>query len=439
MAELLDRMKREERVAKALRSLHGKQLKKLKGYLGEPPNPDNVPAKFWKEIEDDTLTALLPLLALIYHDSSKQFADGLIAKDDATKWAESRTEKLGKLLAENNKGRFEDAAKSLSKGEIDEAAFLDRAGSIFGDTHADGIAINETTVAAVRGQEDAKVENNRLADAGEKLPDGSDAVVMVAYWEIEDNDACPVCKPLNGLPESEWSKKFPDGPGPEVHPHCRCRLGYRPGTVAQATPAEAWNESLHPRAADGKFGAGGGGGVSSKSSGVEIKAENPEHARLIDNELASMEKFGPVSSFMEKDTFPIEVKDPAKLGGPEVKGRYDDNGIIGISNTLSSEGEMKLGADVWSVDSSMAGTIRHEYGHRFYYNALDGDTRLAFEMDMSEHAGRFVSSNAISQYSTESGPELFAESFSAYTAPNYEKGMLPPDIEAFMDKHVAGK
>lgn len=49
---------------------------------------------------------------------------------------------------------------------------------------------------------------------------------MVAYWSTErDGRVCPICRPLDGQPESVWVERFPSGP--KAHDMCRCFLEWR--------------------------------------------------------------------------------------------------------------------------------------------------------------------------------------------------------------------
>jgi len=44
---------------------------------------------------------------------------------------------------------------------------------------------------------------------------------MRRRWDtLRDSLVCPICGPLNGLPEEDWRVEFPNGP--PSHPNCRC-------------------------------------------------------------------------------------------------------------------------------------------------------------------------------------------------------------------------
>jgi len=102
-------------------------------------------------------------------------------------------------------------------------------------------------------------------------------------------------------------------------------------------------------------------------------------------------------------------------------------------------GQPRVGA--WTIDtSSFNAALSHEFGHHVWhtgmklekaefnqiYRALGGDTDPV----------KF--GKLISKYGASNNKEAFAEVFSLYTHPNYVKGTLPKEMEAFMEK-VIGK
>ncbi|MBT7069665.1 MAG: hypothetical protein HN975_02090 [Anaerolineae bacterium] len=123
---------------------------------------------------------------------------------------------------------------------------------VFTQSLADGIAITETTRASSAGEARAKQDLENGASTalillfmmndltmtrgttkdGKVIPRDSNATDataattltkrdVVETWVIEDNDACPICFPLDGTGRATWGEEFPDGP--PAHRHCRCR------------------------------------------------------------------------------------------------------------------------------------------------------------------------------------------------------------------------
>lgn len=89
----------------------------------------------------------------------------------------------------------------------------DELDSVFGDERAERAGTTETTGGISAGERGAQ---NRLA---------RDGMEVIAIWQTErDGRVCKVCGELDGLPEDEYSDKFPEGP--PAHPRCRCWLSF---------------------------------------------------------------------------------------------------------------------------------------------------------------------------------------------------------------------
>lgn len=106
---------------------------------------------------------------------------------------------------------------------------------------------------------------------------------------------------------------------------------------------------------------------------------------------------------------------------------------------------LRTGKTAWTVDKSSSGTLRHEVGHAVS-KSLMGYHRLP---DLAVSASKVKIRNAwraavqrssnvvVSEYSTKSAEELFAECFSAYTHPDHVD-QLPSEILNFMRKYLGG-
>lgn len=99
---------------------------------------------------------------------------------------------------------------------------------------------------------------------------------------------------------------------------------------------------------------------------------------------------------------------------------------------------------------TLRGTLRHEVGHLVHWRALpDGPkngewmgvwNKIKDDPDQYVVGGRpgFKTKgwSRVSGYANTNHKEAFAESFTAYTHPEYKKGMLPMEVEGFFDKHI---
>jgi hypothetical protein len=130
-----------------------------------------------------------------------------------------------------------------------------------------------------------------------------------------------------------------------------------------------------------------------------------------------------------------------------------DKGIV-----IGSKGYFKGYSHNVAFDTT--GIYTHEYGHRVWYNALTGEERATFTRIWEDgHAGhsyhdrlhdgkRVVVNNLpeghrnrgvdfgepkVSEYATTNADELWAESYLAFMHPDYRPGMLPREIESFLE------
>jgi len=131
----------------------------------------------------------------------------------------------------------------------------------------------------------------------------------------------------------------------------------------------------------------------------------------------------------------IADKKVSRRAGGFYRPRLQDITVGDIQNGYSWD-KPKIGKDFANVDYSVSGVLRHELGHSFH-TGLESkpDVIEAWEGTMKS-VGR--KKNAPSSYGSSNPKEFFAESFCAYTHPNYEKGTLPKPIEDFFDTHVGG-
>lgn len=116
-------------------------------------------------------------------------------------------------------------ASTMEMVRVGVAAFLETPGmdrgqlegllsGAFSPSRAEMIATTEVTRAASQGQ---RIYQGQLAKAG---------LDFERVWRTTEQEVCPICKKLNGEPESAWAADFPDGP--PAHPRCKCAITLRP-------------------------------------------------------------------------------------------------------------------------------------------------------------------------------------------------------------------
>lgn len=89
----------------------------------------------------------------------------------------------------------------------------------------------------------------------------------------------------------------------------------------------------------------------------------------------------------------------------------------------------------WVVDTSFGGSFRHEYGHHVWYTSFTPLQKQNWD-DIWRSMKTNEKKATVSKYAASHPEELWAESFCAYTHPEYKRGSLPLVIEEFLDKAI---
>ena len=133
----------------------------------------------------------------------------------ARAWAKEYTYGLVKDLTENTRKVIQDTVEKFTAGEgLTKGELQDLLMPAFDPVRADKIAVTETTRAYSQAQ---SIYQDMLGEQG---------VDMERVWHTDQDDiVCPICRPLNNKPESEWSNRFPGGA--PAHVNCRCFIGLR--------------------------------------------------------------------------------------------------------------------------------------------------------------------------------------------------------------------
>ncbi len=220
MADFADRIPWEQKFADAVhRQLNG-SLDALMRYLGDPPDPSNVPESFWRAIGQELKPVILKSLTDIYLESARalydelaqqaafEFSWGLVDKG-AANWATRYTDQLVKDLYQTNidgTGALVNLyhTEGWTMGDLEA-----RLAELFGRGRAELIATTEVTRAAVEGERGTVDEIE--SETGWNLPE---------VWQTEKDElVCDICGPLDGLEKGDgWD----ESDGPPAHPRCRC-------------------------------------------------------------------------------------------------------------------------------------------------------------------------------------------------------------------------
>lgn len=204
--EIPHRKEIEDEFYKRMRKVSNRHQKELAMYLGDPPDPANVPIAFWQKVEKEReaeLVAILLLLFIISSDEMRGYSSEPAGSfSNAKTWSSLKAKEIAKGYARNSRKALH--ATSHREGSRE-------AEGIFSKHRDRMIAVTSTTQARAISAESVAREE------GFASPDD--------YWKTEeDSRVCPICEPLNDTKRSVWSSKFPDGP--PAHPICRCEIIY---------------------------------------------------------------------------------------------------------------------------------------------------------------------------------------------------------------------
>jgi hypothetical protein len=229
------RTRQEAKLEKLLARYDRRHRAMLKAALKEYGRVQDIPQEVWDAIEADMQNeeiAAAVLLAVIIGDewttdelrrqrvqttdySVNRYA--IQAARQTQETAAQTTETLKSRLAR----KVEDmkASGPGSVGELTNAGIDQALDDVLTAQRRATIATDQTTRAFTAGQKGAAERGDGASTtAGQR-------VELELYWVTErDNLVCPRCAPLHDKPESVWGLVFPNGPGPEAHPNCRCSL-----------------------------------------------------------------------------------------------------------------------------------------------------------------------------------------------------------------------
>lgn len=211
----------------------------------------DIPEDVWREIikrtEDELVVMLLPVMILADSWTTKEIQRqqprlptqrppslagyamdaARRASEVAAQTTDTTRTRLGRAIEDSRLAAGGDAGPL---GELTRDGIRQAIDDVLNDDRRRTIAANETTGAMTTGQRGAA---DRVAGSDGATTAGGDGattadgknVRLRMLWQTEsDNRVCPRCRPLHDSPEEVWGKVFPNGPGQDAHPNCRCWL-----------------------------------------------------------------------------------------------------------------------------------------------------------------------------------------------------------------------
>lgn len=223
----------------ALARLDSKHKEILRAAIKKHGRVQDIPESVWAGIQEDIeseIAALLLLLIAMGDDwTSQEIANqGLRRRPltsqqlagyslDAARRAQGTAAQSTNTLRDRLARKIEDMRISgpgnvgnLTPTGIDKA--LDE---VLTQQRRETIATDQTTAGLSAGQRGAA---QRIGGDGADTVAGQKVSIELVWRTERDDRVCPRCSPLEGTREDVWGRVFPNGPGPESHPNCRCYL-----------------------------------------------------------------------------------------------------------------------------------------------------------------------------------------------------------------------
>lgn len=166
---------------------------------------------------DELRAALGPEIAAITTQRGIELMDEVgvgfdmaVISEEAQRWAESYSYDLVRGLDNTTRKLVSQSISTytstpgMTRGDLERLL-----APAFGESRASAIAVTEVT----RAYSEATNEHQRALE--------TEGVSMRRVWQtLRDDLVCPICGPLNGMPEDDWEIAFPGGP--PAHVNCRC-------------------------------------------------------------------------------------------------------------------------------------------------------------------------------------------------------------------------
>jgi hypothetical protein len=236
MPELPGRSRWEAELRRAFQLVGQANAERMMEWMGNPPNPANIPMSFWNALGNGWRDRFEPILMNVYLESAREMVavspieiNWTAANENAAKWARSYSFRLVRQINTTTeqrlqtifddffteKGKTVGDLRRLIEPEVQDLTVRLQDGTLrmlTAKERAKLIATTEVTRASVEG-ETGIIQQIKAA-----------GIEMVAIWETQmDQKVCPICRPRQGHERGNgWTEP------PPAHPGCFCNLRYEP-------------------------------------------------------------------------------------------------------------------------------------------------------------------------------------------------------------------
>jgi hypothetical protein len=225
-----------------LEKLDRRHKARVRAALEQYGSVQAIPYQFWenmqREIEDETAEAFLLLIAATDQWTTDQIRrQGVVMRGaggqgliDYSRLAAAQAQRMAQETTRTLRGKL--AAKIATAPEDVRGAVDD----VFTPERAERIARAEVVRGSSFGEIVAGQRASGFGGDGASTADGQRVridLIWMNHPEQSRSGPCPICEPLHGTSQSEWSQQFPAGP-PSPHLGCVCTLDPRVIVLSEA-------------------------------------------------------------------------------------------------------------------------------------------------------------------------------------------------------------
>lgn len=334
-----------EKLLAKLDERHKKQLRDAIQQYGW-----NVPDSVWQSIQSDMENEEIAAAILLLMTSADEWTtdeiskQGVLAKGYSRREfmgyafdAQRRTQELAAQTTNTLRSRIQRKVQDSQLtgpgevGSVTEDGIDETLDDVFTDQRRQTISIDQTTSGFSRGQMNAAERADGLESQGgfgsdgAQIPAGMKTTIELIWRTELDNLVCPRCRPLEGTTEDVWGIVFPEGPGNQAHPNCRCYL--EPRVVLASSTTESYRESEetdeHWITLDNgvHVKVGGDGVISDGPEGLKGTDLDADQAKGVEKKIAKAKaKKSAKSGASAKQGKPLDSKETGKyLAGRQGK------------------------------------------------------------------------------------------------------------------------
>lgn len=229
----------EQDLTELLRRLNRRGRRAVAAAVQEFGSVEAIPLDFWealkREVDDEAASVMLALLLGVYQNENRSIARRVSTEQRAS---------VNALIGDDGSLRQQAAGSAASMGRQIADEYVDGVRTRLSKTLDPSETASKQRVAIDDVLDDSQIERTVSTNTTRGVTVAQDSagndiqqlggIQLVTYWVTErDGKVCPICRPLDGQPQSRWEEITAAGghsqdvlsfigQGPPAHPNCRC-------------------------------------------------------------------------------------------------------------------------------------------------------------------------------------------------------------------------